>query len=907
MPEPTSTAPRTTTRTARQLASRLAAAAAAVRDRLEAILATASDGPLARLLRTLRDARLEGPREIADMYAQTIAYGLLAARIADPSRPATNDLLTDPFIAALVEAGVSLERLGIAAIVELLDAAELARIVEDFGAQNPEEDPVLRLYEHFLAAYDPRRRARRGVFYTPRPVVTFIVRSVDAALRADFGLADGLADTTTWAELLARRPDLELPAGVAPDQPFVQILDPATGTGTFLVEIVDHIHKSLTAKWTALGHPPDRITELWRAYVPAHLLPRLHGYELMLAPHSIAHLELALKLRETGVHPRPGERAQIFLTNALAPARDAPPASLDEDPLARELWAADAVKRDRRFTVVIGNPPYAGISANMSPDARHLVEAYKIVDGHALAERKQWLQDDYVKFMRAAQLQIDRSGVGVIGLVTNHGYLDNPTFRGMRQSLQASFSSKMYLLDLHGNAARPVRGVDENVFDIRQGVAVIVAVRGPGEAAVLHAGLTGTRPFKYAWLAGHDVMNVTWTALTPGSPLHLFTPHDDAHRAEYERGWRLDVAMPVHCAGFITARDHFVVDLDEPTLLARIEAFADLERSDDDIRRAHFSGRGAAVYPDGDTRGWKLPEARRRVAADPHRSARTTLCSYRPFDRRWIYWADWMVDWPRPEVSGHMLAGTNLAFHVCRQTVDDEWAHILVARGLIDDCYVSNRTRERGYTHPLYLHTADQRAPNFAPDFLAALAAAVDVPQTAPHGLPDGLRAEDLFYYIYAVCFSPGYRRRHAAQLQRGFPRIPLPGRRSLVVELAALGEELVGLHLGESPAPQVSAYVGPAAPVVGRVRWSDGAVRLDAEHPEAAFHGVPAAVWGFRVGGYRPCEKWLRDRRGRTLSAADIAHYQHMLGAAARTLELAPRIDEVIARHGGWPAAFHG
>jgi predicted helicase len=380
----------------------------------------------------------------------------------------------------------------------------------------------------------------------------------------------------------------------------------------------------------------------------------------------------------------------------------------------------------------------------------------------------------------------------------------------MRQSLMGTFPC-LRLYDLHGNTTRsehPPDGIDDkNVFDIKQGVAICLATRGGSECGVEHADLWGTREAKYSWLATHDVGNGGFSALAPDPPYYFFEPQNTDGRAEYETGWKINEAMPLNCAGFITARDHFVVDIDEEALLARIGDFADLKKTDAEIRRTYFAGYGSDKYPDGDTRGWKVSEARRRVASDKKWRNRVRVCSYRPFDKRPVYWTDWMVDWPRPEVSRHMLAGENAAFHVCRQSVSEAWAHILVARGLIDDCYVSNKSRERGYVHPLYLYqvceglaVSNFGEPNFAPAFLRQLANVLNVPQVKPQNLPRGLTPEDIFHYAYAVFHSPRYRRRYAEFLKIDFPRLPLAGNLELFCSLAHLGAELVAVHLMESP-----------------------------------------------------------------------------------------------------------
>ena len=313
--------------------------------------------------------------------------------------------------------GIDFDELGVSEVVELLDRANMEAVVRDFGDRNPQEDPVIHFYEHFLAAYDKQQKVSRGVFYTPRPVVAYIVRSVDELLRTEFGLADGLADTTTWGEMATRHKELKIPEGTPPGQPFVQILDPATGTGTFLVEVIDLIHKTMVGEWKAQGHGEKKIEALWNDYVPKDLLPRLHGYELLMAPYAVAHLKIGLKLYETGYGFESDERARVYLTNALEPA-SSKQLTLDFLPaLAHEAQAVDEIKRRQLFTVVIGNPPYSKISSNLTPEMRATVERYRYLDGERIRERGALqfeinLQDDYVKFFRFCEQRSARDKFG---------------------------------------------------------------------------------------------------------------------------------------------------------------------------------------------------------------------------------------------------------------------------------------------------------------------------------------------------------------------------------------------------------------------------------------------------------------------------------------------------------------
>jgi predicted helicase len=356
-------------------------------------------------------------------------------------------LITNPFLKELLETfltvggrkgKIDFDELGVREVVQLLRDADMEAVLRDFGDRNPQDDPVIHFYELFLKEYDARKRIERGVFYTPRPVVSYIVRSVDDILRNEFGLEDGLADTAAWGAVLTRNKTLSPPKGVPLDSPFVQILDPATGTGTFLVEVIDVIHRTMEAKWKKKGYMPLEFERLWNEYVPKYLLPRLHGFELMMAPYAIAHMKIGLKLAATGYRFRSDERARVYLTNSLEPPTDDKKQREFEEwapALAHEALAVDAVKRRNRFTVVVGNPPYAGVSVNHGEWITNLIDVYRSVDGVPLDEKKVWLKNDYVKFIRLCQFDIQNSESGIVGLITDHSYLDSPTFRGLRKSL----------------------------------------------------------------------------------------------------------------------------------------------------------------------------------------------------------------------------------------------------------------------------------------------------------------------------------------------------------------------------------------------------------------------------------------------------------------------------------------
>ena len=909
----------------------------------------------------------------ADMYAQTIAYGLLSARITDPAQRTADDfaahMRTNPFLRELMEtflqvggrrgnasaSGIDFDELGVSEVVELLDDANMEAVVRDFGDRNPQEDPVIHFYEHFLAAYDKQQKVSRGVFYTPRPVVSYIVRSVDEILRTQFGLADGLADTTTWGQIVKRREDLRVPEGTSPTQAFVQILDPATGTGTFLVEAIDVIHRAMVDKWEAQGHGQHRIAELWNHYVPRHLLPRLHGYELLMAPYAIAHLKIGLKLHETGYRFGSDERAQVYLTNALEPAGDASQLTLDFLPaLAHEAEAVNVVKRERRFTVVIGNPPYLGeagrggtwiaaLMRGVELPGEHKTPSYFEVDGQPLGEKNpKWLNDLYVRFTRLSQHLIERTGLGVHGFITNHSYIDNPTFRGMRWALLSAFDA-ISVLDLHGNLKKketaPGDGKDENVFDIEQGVAIGLFVKATAGAAreasrvadaeVRHANLWGARVDKYGRLLAGNVARTGWGTVDPRPSFFLLMSFAGDGAAEYSGWTSVTEILPVNSVGIVTARDALTVRWTKREIWGVVQEMT--EGDEEDLR---------ARYRLRDVQDWKVAWAQADLRRSGPSSGKVTPMLYRPFDTRYTYYTGESRGFlcrPRAEIMGHMLEDENLGLMACRQSISARWRHVLATRSITDDSMVSNRTRERGYLFPLYLYPGVGRSgvlpitpwpsgrrgrrPNVDPAFVEQLAGATAL-RFVSEGVGDlnsTFGPEDVLSFMYAIFHSPEYRARYEAYLKLDFPRVPLPGSTRLFGQLVTAGRDLLSWHLMESPDLDrpVTDYAGPGNPLVGHVGWSNGTVWLDAAKTNArerhravrpgrcGFHGVPEHVWDFHIGGYQVCHKWLKDRQGRTLSRNDIEHYQKTIVAVNETMRVMAEIDESIEAHGGWPHAF--
>ena len=904
---------------------------------------------------TILIADLDQPEktgEFADMLAQTLAYGLFSARVMDTSPgftrqeaqhliPKTNPFLRDFFYQVSGPQMDDEPFAGfVADLVALLADADMLSILAEFGKRTGQEDPIMHFYETFLAAYDPKLREMRGVYYTPTPVASYIVRSMDYLLRTRFKCAQGLADSTQ-IEIDNPAPAPTGKGGAKPPKKIkvhkVLLLDPATGTATFPYAVIDHIRAGFMQSGNA---------GMWSGYVREHLLPRLFGFELLMASYAVAHFKLGLQL--AGLDLPDGQRAAwaydfadnerigIYLTNTLEGPHEHTGLPLFTQFLARETDAANRVKQDLPVLAIFGNPPYSGHSANKGPWIAALMEDYKRdVAGLAKPGQAKWLQDDYVKFIRWAQWRIERTGSGVLAFITNHSYLNNITFRGMRRSLMQAFTD-IYVLDLHGNAKKrevaPDGGRDENVFDIQQGVAIGIFVKEPGKvgpARVHHAELWGERAAKYAQLLADDVQTTTWEELAPQAPFYLFTPQNIDLLTEYQQDWRVTDVMDLNgdpAPGIVTTHDQFAISWSSDEATAKVER----------LLQTASESEARDLYRLCSQSQWAYQRAKKELADNKWR-AEVTPILYRPFDARWTVYNSNVAVHRRERVMRHMLpSGENVGLHLCRQIVSDSWQHILVTDHITDDCYVSNKTRERGYTLPLYLyptvssatggqaawlHTspwppdAHGRVPNLNPQFVADVEQRLGLKFAWGDVSGEGFTPEDVFHYIYAIFHAPAYRSRYAEFLKIDFPRVPITSDPALFWRLVALGRELVALHLLDADAAPALLKPITRFPVAGDGLVEKGHPRYDAAHRRVYisadnaktgkqgqyFADVPPEVWDFQVGGYQPCQKWLKDRVGRKLTYDDLTHYQRIVVALSETIRLMAEIDAAIP---AWPLA---
>jgi len=908
--------------TPKELAERLAGVTHFIRDQI--IAALESGDPelkkaLAQQYKTFVELLLPAltHAEFADLYAQSITYGLFAAKLTAPEgvpftfEDAYKYLRGNPFLRRLfMDVNEQLDEIDIIRpylkdIVSLLNRADFHSILKDFGRRIRTEDPVVHFYETFLATYDPKLRKSRGVYYTPEPVVQFIVNSVDELLRTHFGKSWGLADES------------------------VKVLDPATGTGTFLYYVIRKIHEQVVGKRNQSGQWKSKSKEM---------LKRIFGFELLIAPYVVSHLKLGLLMQSLDA-PLEGkdERIHIYLTNTLEEGvtRAETLAGLGLN-IAQESSDAAHVKKLTDIMVVVGNPPYSGHSANASvgKDGKlnfigTLLREYYFVDGAPLGERNpKWLQDDYVKFIRFGEWRINQTGYGILAFITNNGYLDNPTFRGMRQHLMNSFD-EIYVLDLHGNSKKkektPDGGKDENVFDIQQGVSILLAAKGVQKdlckpsPTIKHASLWGLRESKYDILNNNRLNSIEWTNLQPEKPFYLFVPQTTKLRREYEQGYDIAKLFDIskmktgQGIGIVTHNDDLFLGFNISEVTQKFSKLEDNTISDDSICK---------LLNIEDGKYWNIIRERKKIR-DYNWRSNVVEYLYRPFDIRWLVYQPNLMEIGRGGASKpimrHLLHKDNLAFLTTRQTRDP--FGVLVSSLLC--AHKSLSAYDGTYVFPLYLYTIPDetkgtlftqveitRKANISEQFMQEFSNKLGL-EFIHDGLGNGKTTfgpEDVFFYAYAVLHSPTYRQRYAEFLKIDFPSLPLTSDKELFFKLAGLGKDLVELHLLKSTKLEdfITSYPVAGNYVVEKVLFAatpqttppgnGGKVWINAQQ---YFGEVPEEVWNFKVGGYQVCEKWLKDRKGRTLSSEDISHYQRVVVALKETMRLMEEIDRTIP---GWP-----
>ena len=838
--------------------------------------------------------------DFADIYAQTIAYGMFAARLHDDtpedfSREEAARLIpkTNPFLRQIFNniAGNDLdERIAwvVDDLVTVFQATNLKDIMATYVRDKRHHDPMIHFYEDFLSEYNPKLRKSKGVWYTPQPVVGFIVRAVDEILQKEFNLQDGLADYSMIERQVAveQSRDRRTSDGMKHMmQRFhrVQILDPATGTGTFLAEVVNQIY--------------DRYRDqqgIWQQYVEQHLLPRLNGFEILMASYAVAHIKLDMLLSETGYQHKTDKRLHVYLTNSLEESNNEP-RTLFAQWLSREATEANVIKRDYPVMVMIGNPPYSISSQNKGEWIQGLLECYK----KNLNERKLNLDDDYIKFIRLGQHYVEKNGSGILAYISNNSFIDGITHRQMRLTLMQVFD-EIFILNLHGNSRKqevaPDGSKDENVFDIMQGVSINIFVKtgrkGKSELAkVFHQNIYGSREYKYSCLNEATISSIQWTELTPTEPYYFFVPKDFSVQDEYENGFKVDELMIACNSGIQTKRDDFVYQFSKQKIE---QVISTLKNCNVEECREKLS-----IGDDGFA--WKVLWAKQDVEMKVGQFAQVL---YRPFDLRWTYYtgkSSGFMARPRMPEAAHLLKD-NIALLAVRNTRRDMSNNYFVANTLVDKDGISSFDNCRFF--PLYVYKEnlgqEERIVNFNKELYDKIAQGLNyLPCYDDNVLVDPisdyngvLYPQDLFDYIYAVLHSPSYRERYKEFLKIDFPRIPYPTDWEKFRDLVEKGAELRQLHLMED----IPTKTGVSFPVGGSLqvdcyRWENNRVYINAEQ---YFEGVPESAWNFYIGGYQPALKWLKDRKNLTLNFEDVKHYCRIIYVLQQTERIMQEIDNI-------------
>jgi len=856
------------------------------------------------------------PKAFADVYAQTIAYGMFAARLHDPTLPTFSrqeaaELIpkSNPFLRKLFGyiAGPDIDdriKWIVDGLVEIFLACNVEEILKNYGRSTKMEDPIIHFYETFLSEYDPKLRKARGVWYTPQPVVSFIVRAVDDILKTEFNLPQGLADTSkTTIKVNLQGNDKRFKDNIRTiDQEVhrVQILDPATGTGTFLAEAVKLIHRKFEGQ-----------QGIWSNYVENQLLLRLNGFELLMASYAMAHLKLDLLLTETGYKPTRDQRFRIYLTNSLE-EHHPDTGTLFANWLSSEANEANHIKRDTPVMVVMGNPPYSVSSSNKSEWIEKLTADYK----KDLNERNiQPLSDDYIKFIRFGQHFIDKNGSGILAYISNNSFIDGIIHRQMRKHLLESFDS-IYILDLHGNSKKkeicPDGSADQNVFDIMQGVSINLFVKTgkkkKGELGkAFHFDLFGKRDYKYEFLNENSLKNIKWNILEYNIPNYFLTHKNFSSKDDYVKGFKLDELFVIQSLGIEFGSKEYFLDDSKNKIINFIKGiiFNPLV-SDQEIENK---------YGIKTTSGWKFSNLRRKEMLSGFQNKRIKKCINAPFDIKFTYHSD-ILRRPQKDVLQN-LHQDNIALITLRQSRAINSFCYFLADNVYSKDVISILDRATGF--PLYLYPessaqqtiepAATRTPNLNMEIVKQIAESLGlgfVPEKEVEGNvcfvnSPGIRDDfktifapiDLLDYIYAVLHSPNYREKYKEFLKIDFPRVPYPKDAETFWQLVRLGGQIRQIHLLESPEVEkyITKYPVDGNNLVGKLKFEEGKVYINETQ---YFANVPEVAWNFYIGGYQPAQKWLKDRKDRNLEFDDILHYQKIIVALAETDLLMKEIDEI-------------
>ena len=852
---------------------------------------------------------LMNTREFADMYAQTIVYGLFIGRYNDTTPDSFDRYEAIRFLQEESEllkhffmhiAGSGRKHPTLEGVIDKLCSLYKICDISALLSRNEQQDTIIHFYEEFLTFYDPALRKSLGVFYTPVQAVQYLIAAVDKILVEDFDIDGGLSNNEQMTVKVPCAPykvsKNKWSEEKAISVPRVAILDPACGTGSFGAEIIKYIKNTYFS---------GARSAFYENYIQQEngLLSRLIGFEIMMTSYVVAHLKIRRTIDETLGH-LPGAQlpTNIFLTNTLAPAMS----SVERDDqmtlfdfsaaITDEAYHADTWKARRPIKVIIGNPPYLAASKNP-----YDISAYKTeTDGVTyFGERKHWLNDDYVKFFRFSEQIINKNNEGILAFVSNNGYLDNPTFRGMRGSLLRSFD-KIYIVNLHGSANKkettPDGGKDENIFEIMQGVALFIGVKKtkkPTWAKVYYADVWGTREVKLDTLAKG---NLSFAELKMDPKMAYFIPFDNSDKAQYEKGISIAELFPTNVTGIISGNDKTAVAPTRAELTRRMDI---VRYATDDKPIVDMWGK----FTTGQT-----AEKIQNDVIDGN--GVVTPIAFRPFDNRWTYYSGNSCAWvfrPREKSTmGHLLAnptspiGSNIGLVFCKTS--RSFFSPFVSKSIIAHRLFSAMC-EITYIAPLYLRSESEME---GETWTANIDAAIYDKLTQHMAeKPDPI---DVFDYVYGILHDPAYCEKYKEYLCKDFPRVPIINDPShdgdadaffvseeLYRAYVAAGQRLRKLHLLQSKTP-VELTLDPNTSddmEIGAAKYKNGVLQLNANKK---IMGISQAVWEYQIGGHQVLDKWLKEHKGEMLTIDNFTHLENMVGLLSETIQIREDLENLHA-----------
>ena len=906
------------------LTVQLAAEAQNIRNRILDILEVETKNGYVHLLyEKFRDTLIHdmSEQQFADMYAQTVVYGLFSARCLDQTQDDFSaaeaiELIpnTNPFLKSLMKecfgaeskSKLSFDELEIGNVVDLLKNTKTDAIIQDFNRQTGggREDPVIHFYEEFLTAYDKAQKVQRGVYYTPQPVVNFIVRAVDSILKTEFGYEDGLASEET-KKLKITRTSQRRVDGVYKDVedvidvPAVQILDPATGTGTFLRQTILQIYDNFCERHK--GKAKEEVTKLWNEYVDRSLLPRVNGFELMMAPYAVAHMKLAMVLKDTGYNFTGKNRLNVFLTNSLEEAgKSDMQMSLFDDPLATESIEANCVKKNHGINVVIGNPPYAVSSANKGKWIEKLLESYKTEPGgeEKLKEQKHSIDSDETKFIRYAQNIIQASKEGVIAFINPHGYIDKPTFRGMRWQLLNEFDC-VYILNLHGNSnhqeTTPDGEKDENVFDIQQGVCINIFVKNSKKrkgqlAEVFYADIFGNRTNKYTQLTNGTLDSIKFKKIEPKAPYYLMIPSKESS-GDYYNGFCLEKLLTVHLEGIQTGKDKLVLHKKKEDLISTIE---DILESDVEALREKY-----ALGKDG--RDWTIAWAKEDLQINYPENGEIFQVALRPFDLRWSFYtgkSSGFIKCCRDKVSREMIGHDNYAFALTRNAMPQKpFSNFAIVNTCTVGRFIGDFSTST-QLFPVWSYTnefgKEKRYMNFNEEIISSFNKSINCVLVDKEEHNDNeYTVDELLGYIYGFLNSWKYRNENKEELCRDFPYVPYPKSYEQFIQISNIGRKLISLHANEkTDSSGIATFCGEGNLEVANIKRKGNDVFINKTEK---FTDISDEVWNYWYGGHQIVQKWIKERKGEKLEESDVQHFLNIVEIIYETIDMCGKVDELI------------